>query len=84
MNVSVWAELAQQPNDVIPGMSLFFLLLLFLYQWECGRFVNPKGRWQPSEGGKTPSMKTQNACVGKSDSEANAQRKLLPNRTAHC
>ncbi|XP_022053451.1 methylated-DNA--protein-cysteine methyltransferase isoform X3 [Acanthochromis polyacanthus] len=50
----------------------------------CGCFVSPKGRWQASEGGETPSMKTQNACVGKSDSEANAKRKLLPYRTAHC
>uniref|UniRef100_A0A3B5R1R9 Methylated-DNA--protein-cysteine methyltransferase n=1 Tax=Xiphophorus maculatus TaxID=8083 RepID=A0A3B5R1R9_XIPMA len=52
--------------------------------WECGRSVSPKGRWQPSEGGETPCMKTQNACVGKSDSEANAKRKLLPYQTAHC
>uniref|UniRef100_A0A3P9DRJ8 Methylated-DNA--protein-cysteine methyltransferase n=1 Tax=Maylandia zebra TaxID=106582 RepID=A0A3P9DRJ8_9CICH len=28
-----------------------------------GRFVSPKGRWQPSEGGETPSMKTQGTHV---------------------
>lgn len=78
-------SIASTENDVTPGvppslsLSLFFLLL-----WECRHFVSPKGRWQASEGEETPSMKPQIACVGKSDSEANAKRKLLPHTTAHC
>lgn len=83
---SISGRIAPAENDVIPGVSFFFLSPpLFYFSGSVGvLFVSPKGRWQPSEGGETPSMKTQIACVGKSDSEANAKRKLLPYRTAHC
>lgn len=75
-------RIASAENDVTPGVS--FPPFFFIFLWECRRFVSPKGRWQPSEGEETPSMKPQIACVGKSDSEANAKRKLLPHTTAHC
>lgn len=84
----ICGRIASAESDVTPRLSPphhnppppFFLLFL----WECRRFVSPKGRWQASEGEETPSMKPQIACVGKSDSEANAKRKLLPHTTAHC
>lgn len=79
----VCGRIASAENDVTPGVSPP-PIIFFLFLWECRRFVSLKGRWQASEGEETPSMKPQIACVGKSDSEANAKRKLLPHTTAHC
>lgn len=78
-------ELLQQRMMEFQECLFFLPLFLFYFAESVGAlFVSPKGRWQASEGGETPSMKTQIACVGKSDSEANAKRKLLPYRTTHC